>query len=50
MGFVLHPPASLFHHKVDEGSQQCLSSVIVFSRSNVYERNAKARQDRKEES
>lgn len=26
---------SLFHHKVDEGSLHCLSSVIVFSRSNT---------------
>lgn len=28
MGFVLlHPPPSLFHDKVDEGSQLCLSSL-----------------------
>ncbi len=42
MGFVLlHPPASLFHHKVDEKSQRCLFSVIVFSTSNANITNAK---------
>lgn len=35
--FFTLPPLS-FHHKVDEG---CLSSVIVFSGSRTYERNAK---------
>ena len=37
-----YPP--LFRHKVDEGSELCLSSM-VFRRSDAYERDAKG-QDR----
>lgn len=30
MGFVLHPPASLFHHEDEERSWHSLS-VVIFS-------------------